>query len=115
MIRRPPRSTLFPYTTLFRSSPQAALVDSLFEHDGKLVVGVSQVLGVVRNLQPPDAFERAPVPADDAVPVRDRLVKALQLVDAERRAQLVHAPVVAEVHNRLKALALAVVPDRARV
>src|SRR5450432_964193 len=24
MIRRPPRSTLFPYTTLFRSQPQAA-------------------------------------------------------------------------------------------
>src|SRR2546425_7893692 len=24
MIRRPPRSTLFPYTTLFRSSPAAA-------------------------------------------------------------------------------------------
>src|SRR5947209_19390181 len=24
MIRRPPRSTLFPYTTLFRSSPTAA-------------------------------------------------------------------------------------------
>src|SRR3712207_8541017 len=24
MIRRPPRSTLFPYTTLFRSDPQAA-------------------------------------------------------------------------------------------
>src|SRR2546430_4077693 len=25
MIRRPPRSTLFPYTTLFRSTPQIAL------------------------------------------------------------------------------------------
>src|SRR3712207_7406797 len=24
MIRRPPRSTLFPYTTLFRSAPRAA-------------------------------------------------------------------------------------------
>src|SRR2546430_5743792 len=24
MIRRPPRSTLFPYTTLFRSDPKAA-------------------------------------------------------------------------------------------
>src|SRR3712207_6864144 len=24
MIRRPPRSTLFPYTTLFRSAPDAA-------------------------------------------------------------------------------------------
>src|SRR5690554_8196668 len=27
MIRRPPRSTLFPYTTLFRSSAQALLLD----------------------------------------------------------------------------------------
>src|SRR2546422_1472213 len=25
MIRRPPRSTLFPYTTLFRSHPEAVL------------------------------------------------------------------------------------------
>src|SRR2546425_5058663 len=29
MIRRPPRSTLFPYTTLFRS--QAAIVEELIE------------------------------------------------------------------------------------
>src|SRR5437016_7951888 len=26
MIRRPPRSTLFPYTTLFRSAPSAAAI-----------------------------------------------------------------------------------------
>src|SRR2546427_9486124 len=26
MIRRPPRSTLFPYTTLFRSTPRTAIV-----------------------------------------------------------------------------------------
>src|SRR2546422_6545375 len=31
MIRRPPRSTLFPYTTLFRSRPAAALLVSV-EH-----------------------------------------------------------------------------------
>src|SRR3989441_10047809 len=29
MIRRPPRSTLFPYTTLFRSVPDAHLRDSM--------------------------------------------------------------------------------------
>src|SRR5207249_8583245 len=29
MIRRPPRSTLFPYTTLFRSGPLAAVQPSL--------------------------------------------------------------------------------------
>src|SRR3712207_8304101 len=27
MIRRPPRSTLFPYTTLFRSDRSAAVID----------------------------------------------------------------------------------------
>src|SRR3712207_9304626 len=33
MIRRPPRSTLFPYTTLFRSLPYAELWDK--QHSGK--------------------------------------------------------------------------------
>src|SRR5690242_20784793 len=33
MIRRPPRSTLFPYTTLFRSVEHAAL-EQLEEHAG---------------------------------------------------------------------------------
>src|SRR2546427_5740666 len=42
MIRRPPRSTLFPYTTLFRSRvPQRALGDAAWDaagaraHDGR--------------------------------------------------------------------------------
>src|SRR3989441_5733055 len=29
MIRRPPRSTLFPYTTLFRSQATAAILDNI--------------------------------------------------------------------------------------
>src|SRR3712207_8832998 len=32
MIRRPPRSTLFPYTTLFRSAEQSFIVDFLREN-----------------------------------------------------------------------------------
>src|SRR2546421_8841546 len=43
MIRRPPRSTLFPYTTLFRSRPEQYvkdqrepnITDSLYEVAGK--------------------------------------------------------------------------------
>src|SRR5438034_6569459 len=31
MIRRPPRSTLFPYTTLFRSNPRPQLYDAVYE------------------------------------------------------------------------------------
>src|SRR3989454_2350060 len=34
MIRRPPRSTLFPYTTLFRSLFVGAGVDALLMHEG---------------------------------------------------------------------------------
>src|SRR3712207_8694204 len=39
MIRRPPRSTLFPYTTLFRSAPLAAAQG---EHAHRGVHGLDQ-------------------------------------------------------------------------
>src|SRR6266851_1780633 len=48
MIRRPPRSTLFPYTTLFRS-PLIAVVDEI---DAGVDILVSD-LGIVRNIRPP--------------------------------------------------------------
>src|SRR5690554_7737238 len=32
MIRRPPRSTLFPYTTLFRSRLEYRILDAVFRH-----------------------------------------------------------------------------------
>src|SRR3712207_6950030 len=41
MIRRPPRSTLFPYTTLFRSLPM--LVENAFDAVQKLFVQVGSV------------------------------------------------------------------------
>src|SRR3712207_8680702 len=56
MIRRPPRSTLFPYTTLFRSEPIRPLVtedegkkttwkkDISFEIDGLPVTGWISIL-----------------------------------------------------------------------
>src|SRR5438132_5784846 len=34
MIRRAPRSTLFPYTTLFRSSPRSGVIQWLEFHTG---------------------------------------------------------------------------------
>src|SRR5689334_23783955 len=44
MIRRPPRSTLFPYTTLFRSAPRrgcarAAALDAAGAHPAGVDVG----------------------------------------------------------------------------
>src|SRR5256885_12096526 len=54
MIRRPPRSTLFPYTTLFRS--MSALRPSVFE-DLAPLLGCAQtrlVLSSLRDFSPSD-------------------------------------------------------------
>src|SRR5688572_31230283 len=57
MIRRPPRSTLFPYTTLFRSvrrMPRAAAEvhqASLGEQDDALAVGEDDVVDLRLDVQ----------------------------------------------------------------
>src|SRR3989449_7806705 len=51
MIRRPPRSTLFPYTTLFRSRIPAALsmvVDRRDRHQLRAAADLAEGLGCVR-------------------------------------------------------------------
>src|SRR3712207_8614479 len=48
MIRRPPRSTLFPYTTLFRSRPGETF--SLNDHTGPRTTAQGYVeAGVIQN------------------------------------------------------------------
>src|SRR5690349_24194238 len=46
MLRRPPRSTLFPYTTLFRS------VDEALGHRGRAAAAVTDGLQLVDELRP---------------------------------------------------------------
>src|SRR5258708_24304433 len=52
MIRRPPRSTLFPYTTLFRS--HTVIVEEIFRGEGagrQLVqLGAHQPIGMIEQL-----------------------------------------------------------------
>src|SRR2546425_5565139 len=48
MIRRPPRSTLFPYTTLFRSVPDAGRIQP---HRGKQLCRIAMVDEAVRQPQ----------------------------------------------------------------
>src|SRR2546421_4285203 len=45
MIRRPPRSTLFPYTTLFRSGPDRARPPRCGEESGRARAAVRRVTG----------------------------------------------------------------------
>src|SRR3712207_8668537 len=65
MIRRPPRSTLFPYTTLFRSASEVAR-----ELEGK-IEGVSFAF-VRPNEDAPFADERRVVILDTVQGIQDR-------------------------------------------
>src|SRR2546426_8154578 len=47
MIRRPPRSTLFPYTTLFRSSAALRLLEGLRDARGQLHAGARHLRHVL--------------------------------------------------------------------
>src|SRR2546429_5300103 len=53
MIRRPPRSTLFPYTTLFRSEAEAlaGTVAGGDRHDGHAAVVAVEIVGAVPHGQ----------------------------------------------------------------
>src|SRR6266508_3261614 len=79
MIRRPPRSTLFPYTTLFRSRRTLAAV--LLAHDLD-AVAVRPLLEHARRLV------RRPVVDDDDLLVELERVNALEHV-ADRRLLVV--------------------------
>src|SRR2546422_6484874 len=53
MIRRPPRSTLFPYTTLFRSVLLSRFFSVVAGHatQRQAVAGVPRVVGVARGAE----------------------------------------------------------------
>src|SRR2546430_17387951 len=79
MIRRPPRSTLFPYTTLFRSLP--------FPEQRRPVAGVAERLGLrgqvpdrVLRIAKVQAGQPRPVPAESGrlveQPVLERELEA---------------------------------------
>src|SRR3712207_9518425 len=56
MIRRPPRSTLFPYTTLFRSArPQVAMDDAVAM---SVVDGVANLAGVIEHTRQVECADR---------------------------------------------------------
>src|SRR3989449_7786629 len=90
MIRRPPRSTLFPYTTLFRSKPLEDLppVPPLVEGD---VVTVKQITPNQHFTEPPPRYSEA------------SLVKELERLGIGRPST--YAAIISTLKNRWYATA----------
>src|SRR2546425_3026677 len=66
MIRRPPRSTLFPYTTLFRSQALAELLQlpeellvAAAQHSGAAMSSTDDDVAAWVKLLPPDRHNRS--------------------------------------------------------
>src|SRR2546425_11950883 len=57
MIRRPPRSTLFPYTTLFRSQARATARPSFATYDSQTFLGQIPALLVAQGSEDRESVE----------------------------------------------------------
>src|SRR5258708_30813395 len=81
MIRRPPRSTLFPYTTLFRSAlPEQTLAEAQADAEAALEAGTTHLSFYHPTLEPNTLFYRHPpvLPEEDeAAAMQDAIGAAL--------------------------------------
>src|SRR2546422_11081111 len=96
MIRRPPRSTLFPYTTLFRS---VILILRKYRPDLSVkVIGTAPTgLGVVRGLDPGSSVLREKY---DAI-VAEFLALDYSVLDADKPGMLRSEEHTSELQSRL--------------
>src|SRR3712207_9558017 len=86
MIRRPPRSTLFPYTTLFRSNGQlktARFVSGLSSKKSRSFIRSSGALG----LEPARGFRLRGAASARAAPVVHDDAEAEKRVDEHHRSE----------------------------
>src|SRR3989441_8604932 len=73
MIRRPPRSTLFPYTTLFRSARPSAIVRRYFEQLAK--IEDPDTAKWMRALEQPERTEHAARVLSEASPMWNSMLR----------------------------------------
>src|SRR2546430_10991574 len=97
MIRRPPRSTLFPYTTLFRSrgdlpDKARAVYQRVAEHDpknerAKAALAMLAPAAAPPPAPPPAAREKRTAPKDAKMKVRDEAAAGGDFVDLGARSE----------------------------
>src|SRR3989449_1911733 len=91
MIRRPPRSTLFPYTTLFRSNVHTVerLLESAHAAGVSRLVHVSTMLTLPPGRPAPlDGLAARPTPYEESKRAGERLVESYAARSEEHTSEL---------------------------
>src|SRR5687768_17991790 len=96
MIRRPPRPTLFPYTTLFRSSPSR----SSPSRSGAARAGVLPVTIITRR--PPRTLTISGTSASRPAPKRTRVRSEEHTSELQSRLHLVCRLLLEKKKNHIK-------------
>src|SRR3712207_7683272 len=87
MIRRPPRSTLFPYTTLFRSDEGVAAVNHSTKELTRILPAVIQLSGDYRTITFRNAQERVTLSVKFATNLDNSRVPYIEAVtDKDRKS-----------------------------
>src|SRR5258708_25703379 len=102
MIRRPPRSTLFPYTTLFRSCDMPFVNERWL---GGMLTNFSTIANRVKKMQ---EYERMKAAGDfEAMPKKEALILSRELEKLQRNLggirtmnRLPHAGFVIDTNNQ---------------
>src|SRR3712207_7186516 len=98
MIRRPPRSTLFPYTTLFRSEAARGRGGRLFRRRGRGRGGARQGLGGGdRDAQPPGLRSPHVRSEEHTSELQSRQYLVCRLL-LEKKTQLLSLPLISLHH-----------------
>src|SRR3989442_12335280 len=91
MIRRPPRSTLFPYTTLFRS------LSARGEHPDELWDGEQRILEIAKHQVADDSIESVVANGKRTVKIRLQERRREERASHDRRRTL-----IADLCSRLR-------------
>src|SRR5258708_23045001 len=96
MIRRPPRSTLFPYTTLFRSlvelqeSERRQLSRELHDRIGQSLTALNINLDVLKKTLASHSDNEVDLRLEDSVALLESTMGAVENVMSELRPPMLH-------------------------
>src|SRR2546422_6482833 len=92
MIRRPPRSTLFPYTTLFRSAARTGPCPLDQEHGGLVQIDADPGRPVRKRREPSSPSGRLPRSEEHTSELQSRLHLVCRLLLEKKKKQHTSQP-----------------------